>query len=428
MTESADHPPLSRVELLVLGRISAKGATETEIAESLREIGIPLAEPDLTECVKATLASLNTLALVTVPTKPVPKPPTTAKRKSATNPQKATQPPPVPRFRRTKTGSVALRTALGVKATPTWETMSGRIVPVLALGEQPGSKAAARALASDKAMIASLLRRDRALGELTTVAQLCDQVIARALGMPQGPVTPDGIRAFALAMHCGASNKAELEGIAARFTRVKAPGATKGTKGLKRPKRAPLARELEALAEQLARKQLGVDSKDRTTIVQSLQRRWVSQLDEVDDAQRPSALRSAPLQPRPAIAERLASGPSSPLPAPDPDATEAMLVAVREAIPMVGSDGRYGKDNVFVSALWQQVARDHRLPALSLDGFKRWLVTANRDQLVALARADLVDDMDARLVEDSEIEYLGATFHFVLDRREPALGARAGTP
>lgn len=42
----------------------------------------------------------------------------------------------------------------------------------------------------------------------------------------------------------------------------------------------------------------------------------------------------------------------------------------------------------------------------------------NRNQLLALARADIVDDMDARLVVDSEIEDLGATFHFVLDRQD----------
>jgi hypothetical protein len=95
-----------------------------------------------------------------------------------------------------------------------------------------------------------------------------------------------------------------------------------------------------------------------------------------------------------------------------------LLSAVREAIPMIGSDGRYGKENVFVSALWQHLARDRRLPDLSIDRFKRWLVAANRDQLLDLARADLVDAMDPRLVEESEIEDLGATFHFVVDRRD----------
>jgi hypothetical protein len=140
MTESADQPQLSRVELLVLGRLSAKGATEIEIAESLREIGMPLLDSALAECVTATLASLSAKALVVAPAKPVPNPPKTTKRKSATQPRNTTKPPSPPRFKRTKAGGVALRTAFGGKATPNWKKISGHIVPALALGEQPGSE------------------------------------------------------------------------------------------------------------------------------------------------------------------------------------------------------------------------------------------------------------------------------------------------
>lgn len=103
---------------------------------------------------------------------------------------------------------------------------------------------------------------------------------------------------------------------------------------------------------------------------------------------------------------------------PSPD---DLLAAVRGAISRVGSDGRFGKDKVFIAALWKRVAV--RWPSLSLDEFKSWLVTANRNEQVTLARADLVDAMDAKLVEESEISSLGATFHFVLD--EPA---RTGKP
>jgi len=107
-------------------------------------------------------------------------------------------------------------------------------------------------------------------------------------------------------------------------------------------------------------------------------------------------------------------------------AESPLLAVVRETIPRIGSKGRYGKENVFVSALWQQLARDQRLTDLSLDDFKRWLIDANREQQLALARADLVDDMDPRLVEDSEIEDLGARFHFVVDRRQPGYVSHAG--
>jgi hypothetical protein len=388
MTEFHAQQSLSRVELVVLGRLApARGATAAEIEAALRELDMALTDAALADCVIAALASLKTRGFVT------------DSPRSLAAPGKTTKRAPVPRFRLTEAGGAALSDELGGKAPRTWKEMSSRVIPALALGEQPGSEAATRTLATVEAMITSLLRCDRTLGDPSTVAQLCDRIIARALGMPAGPVTLDGIRAYALAMHCGLGNKTELEDIASRF----APKTTKKQSTKLNP-------ELKALATRLADKQLGGESKTKTAIVRSLQERWVNKRDEADEAQRPSTLRGLPPQPpHPAVRPEPQSGSPS----------EALLLAVREAIPMVGSDGRYGKENVFVSALWQQLARDRRLTAPSLDGFKRWLVSANRNQLLALARADLVDDMDARMVEASEIEDLGATFHFVLDRREP---------
>jgi hypothetical protein len=435
MTELRDPPPLSRVEQVVLARLSvAKGATETEITHALGEIGMTLSDPALAESATAALASLRARGLAAGPPEPAaakPRKTATKPRRTKSSPKPKKSPPP-PRFRLTENGRVVLGQAFELVAAPTWKDMCNRIVPALALGEAPGSEAATLALASAEAMIATLLRRDRALGEVATVGELCDRIIARALGMPPGPVTSAGIRAHALAMHCGVSGKAEFEAIAGRFPATKAPRKTKGTKGAKSGKgvkRATPDAALVSLGEELADNQLGIENKPRATtkagakaaILRSLQRRWMSQQDESDEAQGPSTLRSAPVQPPRAVAE-VAQGALTPSTSPGAGAAETLLTAVREAIPMVGSDGRYGKENVFVSALWQQVACDARLSELSLDGFKRWLVAANRNQQLALARADMVDDMDARLVEDSEIEDLGATFHFVLDRRDSPSG------
>jgi hypothetical protein len=102
---------------------------------------------------------------------------------------------------------------------------------------------------------------------------------------------------------------------------------------------------------------------------------------------------------------------------PEAVSADTLLSLVREAIPRIGSDGRFGPEKVFVSALWRYIEDDGRLPDLSLDRFKRWLVTANRDQLIDLVRADSQGDMDGRLLEESEIRDLGATFHFVVDRQ-----------
>lgn len=98
-----------------------------------------------------------------------------------------------------------------------------------------------------------------------------------------------------------------------------------------------------------------------------------------------------------------------------------LLAAVRAALPNVPTEGRYGNDNVFVSALWEAVAP--QFPGLTLPAFKKWLVAANRAQQIVMARADMVDDMPAKLVDASEIDDLGAHFHFVLDRK-----AQVGRP
>ncbi len=87
-----------------------------------------------------------------------------------------------------------------------------------------------------------------------------------------------------------------------------------------------------------------------------------------------------------------------------------LVLGAARAMP---TSGRYGAQNVFVSALWDRVGS--RL-GMSLDQFKRWLLAQNRQQHLTLGRADLIDDMDPDQVERSEIEDLGSYFHFVLDR------------
>jgi hypothetical protein len=110
-----------------------------------------------------------------------------------------------------------------------------------------------------------------------------------------------------------------------------------------------------------------------------------------------------------------------------PPVTDKLLDVVRETIPRVGADGRYGSEKVFVSAIWRSIEQERRLADMSLDHFKRWLVGANRDGWLVLARADLVGAMDRKLVSESEIEDRGATFHFVLDQRNAAPVSRQGS-
>jgi len=99
--------------------------------------------------------------------------------------------------------------------------------------------------------------------------------------------------------------------------------------------------------------------------------------------------------------------------------TQNLLEVVRETIPRIGAEGRFG-EKVYVSAIWRTIERDRKAGELSLDHFKRWLVRANRDGWLVLARADLIGAMDAKQVNESEINDRGATFHFVLDPRNGA--------
>lgn len=88
------------------------------------------------------------------------------------------------------------------------------------------------------------------------------------------------------------------------------------------------------------------------------------------------------------------------------------LFVVLDAVRAAPVTARYGRADVFIYPLWKKVKG--RL-GMTLEQFKRWLIEENRAQHLALARADMVDDMDPGLVEKSEVSDLGAEFHFVID-------------
>lgn len=111
-----------------------------------------------------------------------------------------------------------------------------------------------------------------------------------------------------------------------------------------------------------------------------------------------------------------AKPPAAPAPTRAPAAAPAaLLAAVHAAIPRIGPEGRYGPSKVFVSEVWKAIEHDPSVRGISFDQFKRWLIAANRDGDVSLARADVVGAMNRKQVEESEIQHMGATFHFVID-------------
>jgi hypothetical protein len=102
-----------------------------------------------------------------------------------------------------------------------------------------------------------------------------------------------------------------------------------------------------------------------------------------------------------------------PMADPEPFDLEAFahtVVAVARRSPT----GRFGDNKVFINHVWRQVADEPRFTPLGPTGFKDKLVEANRENLLTLSRADLVQVMDPADVRESETAHLNAVFHFIL--------------
>ena len=342
MTSTRDDHSLSRLELVVLARLSvAKPPTERALGAAVLELALPGESPGRArEVAIDTLAALRARAFVSERGRAI-----------------------------TDEGKRALRAAFGLSRAPTWTEVRDAHLPALALGLPPGTDQTTRAIHNKDALCASVLRGLLGVREGSTLNEVCDALVAEALGLPRGPLTLNDIRTHVLARRAGVEAKGMPKELAARV----AAGSVRARR------------------------------TDRRSMAQALGRRWVQKGDA--GAVQPTQ----PTQPaQPATPERL-------------------LEVVRETIPRVGTDGRYGAEKVFVSAIWHSLERDRRLDDLSLDRFKRWLVNANRDGWLVLARADLVGAMDAKLVAESEIQDQGATFHFVLDPRTGAHGTERGS-
>ena len=76
--------------------------------------------------------------------------------------------------------------------------------------------------------------------------------------------------------------------------------------------------------------------------------------------------------------------------------------------------GRFGENKVFISHVWRELQAETPFAPLGLDGFKAKLLDANRERLLTLSRADLVQMMDPADVRESETGHGTGAFHFVL--------------
>lgn len=370
MSQSRVESPASAFELIVLARLSSKSAPKSSALESSLRPYAPDGTAEISTLISRSLESLQRRGLATG------------------------------KHVRTAAGEAELRALLGVKQVPDWRALSGRHLLMKALG-RPALNDPKQAVPDATQLAILLLASHYKLSDKATPTDLGNAIIAEMLGMPPGAYALAEIRAFA---------------IARRFDVAVANPDN------------PLP--------QIAAAVLKVEAADKKTMAPIIIRGWLY------NAKR-SSLSPAPTPPPPPPL-RLAFGedqpkaspassaqppmppasqpkPSPPKPVPPPTPAE-MLSLVRSAIPHVPAEGRHGKEKVFVSALWDRVTQATKLPDYSIDHFKRWLIDAQRERWLDLARADLQSSMDPKLLAASEIRDLGAVFHFVVDLKPTANG------
>ncbi|HEX8434019.1 hypothetical protein [Archangium sp.] len=179
-----------------------------------------------------------------------------------------------------------------------------------------------------------------------------------------------------------------------------------------------LARALQASREaeppramrQLAAKSVGARRADADSLRLAALRSWLVPTSESVTP----APRAEPVQPAASTPRRNAlAGPVDPTFFDAPPRREELRTfaeRVKEAAK-ASTTGHFGEDKVFISHVWRILQKQAR--GLDERTFKDRLVEANRERLLSLSRADLVEAMDPRDVAASETRYLGASFHFI---------------
>jgi len=397
MAQSHEESPPSRIELVVLACLSQnRPPSDAELGDAVQQLALPK-EPAEVARQRAVelLAGLMRRAWVTGDDE-VPR--RGSQRKSPS------------RRKLTDSGKRVLRNAFNLARVPTWAEVRDKHLPALALGVPPGSEFAEQAC-TESAMMAAVLCARFGVRDAVTPVAVCDALIADALGMPREKLTLDRIRAHVLMR--GIDRQArdvpspEAKGYAAKLAAGIACSAV-GASGTQRKMARAIARRWVCGEPH----PLGVCSPLATTGESA-----PSTVTPAGDGRALPATPAGSGHVRPAISAGEPQARSTP---PDPHGVQLpaqnLIDVVRETIPRIGAEGRFG-EKVYVSAIWHTIERDRKAGDLSLDHFKRWLVRANRDGWLVLARADLIGAMDAKQVNESEINDRGATFHFVLDPR-----------
>jgi hypothetical protein len=250
---------------------------------------------------------------------------------------------------------------LPTKPKPTWASLKKSLLLAPALGlAGPGGP-----LAKDDTLRGVLLKSqyDLSLGEYPTAKQAKEAWTRKALGM-------------------GEREKVTLDTVQAALFRRES-GDDRPTA----PKKA---------LDRLLAKKLKARRDDPKELRDEILRQWV------DKSLGKRSMEASPPGDSAAIAL-----PSSP----PPDLAQfarAVLAAARHC-----QSGRYGDNKVFVAHVWTALQHDPGFEEMDLDAFKARLAEANNARLLDLSRADLVQAMNPQDVQNSEVSYMNATFHFI---------------
>lgn len=314
---------------------------------------------------------------------------------------------------RPEAGELARR--IGRHAARAWKQLAERVLPALALGLGADDAKAHGRLAGRDGWAAAIIGRRLGVWQagppLSTSATM-DAVVWRELGLAGTPKQcPDAVRAHFLHRHLGGelgpadrmmrmlavqtvdAQRADLTALRVGLVRMWLAGRVVGGQ-------APHARGPDKYA----------DAGERTVAAAA--------------GAVPAPIATIAAQPSPVEPEAPpahAALPAEPGPPPEPTAIPAApprsLVADVQAAADSAREGVFGRRKVFISAIWETLRATPAWASLELDDFKARLVAAHRRGELVLARADLVAAMDQALVDASETQTDGATFHFVV--REP---------
>jgi DNA-binding PadR family transcriptional regulator len=408
MAQSRDESPPSRIELVVLACLSQKKPpSDAALGEAVQQLALP-DEPAEAARRRAAelLAELVRRGWVT------------------SDDEAARQRKPKSARKLTDSGKRALRTPFRLSRAPTWAQVRDKYLPALALGLVPGSELAKK-MCTENALTAAVLGARYGVRDAATPMAMCDALIADLLGMPRGKLTMDSIRVHVLLRRIDRPardipSRPAKGGYAPKLATWIAC-STVGASGTQ-------SKTARALAYRWVRGEApppgfdaanSMSAKATTSASGSTPPPSTVSVPPAGDARTPAPGLESPPRVRPGIPANEPTRSPPPAPPATPPSASNLLQVVREAIHRIGAEGRFG-EKVYVSAIWRTIERDRKAGDLSLDHFKSWLVRANRDGWLVLARADLIGAMDAKQINESEINDRGATFHFVLDQRNGA--------